>query len=228
MLKEAKTTLQGKLAREIMYVPKQFSEPHPEVMHELIRAEPLATLITHNAAGVEANHIPFVLIDHPAPFGTLRGHVARLNPLWREHPKDANVLAIFHGPGSYITPSWYASKAETGKVVPTWNYVSVHAKGTLRIFDDAQWLRSHLEILTAHNEAAFAHPWAVTDAPRSFIDKMIESIIGIEIVITELTGKWKASQNRSSRDRASAIEGLRAHGHNKMADIVQSRGGDAG
>jgi len=208
-----------------MYNPKQFDEPSVEIMHDLIRSQPLATLVTINPAALEANHIPLVLVEQPIPFGTLRGHVARSNPLWQEHPEKADVLAIFHGPDSYITPSWYASKAEHGKVVPTWNYVAVHAGGRLRVIEDAQWIRSQLDILTAHNEKNFVHRWQVSDAPRDFTDKMIESIVGIEITISNLQGKWKASQNRPPQDRVSVIEGLKAHGHDVMAATVQSRSG---
>jgi transcriptional regulator len=209
-----------------VYVPEQFEESSIEVMHELIRRRPLATLVTIGPAGVEANHIPLTLIDQAGAFGSLRGHVARSNPLWQNHPQDTEILAIFHGPESYITPSWYASKAEDGKVVPTWNFVSVHARGRLRVVNDAKWLRSQLEILTAHNEKPFAHQWAVSDAPHDFTEKLIESIIGIEIVITELKGKWKVSQNRPLRDRVSVIEGLHLHGQDEMADLVRSSGGD--
>jgi len=191
-----------------MYTPKHFEEPRIEVMHELMRARPLATLVTLTSGGLEANHIPMHLVDTPAPFGTLRGHVARANPLWRDFAKDIGVLAIFHGPDSYITPSWYATKKETGKVVPTWNYAVVHAYGTLRVIDDAVWVRSQLEALTAHNEAGFPHPWAVGDAPRDYTDKLIESIVGFEIVITRLTGKWKVSQNQPAQNQESVIEGL--------------------
>ncbi len=210
-----------------MYIPKQFEEPSVKVMHDLIRSRPLATLVTLRSAGFEANHVPLLLVERAGTFGTLRGHVARANPLWQDQSENADVLAIFHGPDSYITPSWYASKAEDGKVVPTWNFVSVHAKGRLRVVDDTKWIRSQLEILTAHNEKPFAHKWAVADAPHDFTEKLIESIIGIEIVITDLKGKWKVSQNRPPRDRASVIEGLRVHGQAAMAELVRSRGGDS-
>jgi transcriptional regulator len=156
----------------------------------------------------------------------LRGRVARANPLWQNHPQDAEILAIFHGPESYITPSWYASKAEQGKVVPIWNFVSVHTRGQLRVVDDPRWLRAQLEILTAHNEKPFAHQWAVSDAPHDFTEKLIVAIIGLEILITELKGKWKVSQNRPRRDRVSVIEGLHLHGQEEIADLVRSRGGD--
>jgi transcriptional regulator len=191
-----------------MYTPKHFEEPRIEVMHELMRARPLATLVTLTSGGLEANHIPMHLADVPAPFGSLRGHVARANPLWRDFAKDVEMLAIFHGPDSYITPSWYATKKETGKVVPTWNYAVVHAYGTLRIIDDAVWVRAQLEALTAHNEAGFAQPWAVSDAPHEYTEKLLEAIICFEIVITRLTGKWKVSQNQPAQNQASVIAGL--------------------
>ena len=191
-----------------MYIPKHFEEPRIEVMHELMRARPLATLVTLSSGGLNANHIPLHLADASAPFGTLRGHVARANPLWSDFAKDVEVLAIFHGPDSYITPSWYATKQATGKVVPTWNYAVVHAYGKLRIIDDASWLRSQLEALTAHNEAGFARQWSVSDAPREYTDKLLAAIVGFEIVITKLTGKWKVSQNQPAQNQASVIAGL--------------------
>jgi len=134
------------------------------------------------------------------------------------------VLVIFHGAESYITPSWYASKAESGKVVPTWNYVSVQAKGKLRVIHDANWIRAQLESLTAHNESGFDHPWAVSDAPQEFTSKLLEAIVGIEIVITDLKGKWKVSQNRSAQDRSSVANGLINQGHYEMAGLVKSSG----
>jgi transcriptional regulator len=191
-----------------MYTPKHFEEPRIEVMHELMRARPLATLVTLSSGGLTANHIPLHLADAPAPFGTLRGHVARANPMWSDFAKEVEVLAIFHGPDSYITPTWYATKQETGKVVPTWNYAVVHAYGTLRVIDDAAWLRAQLEVLTAHNEAGFAQPWSVSDAPREYTEKLIKAIVGFEIIITKLTGKWKVSQNQPAQNQASVIAGL--------------------
>lgn len=207
-----------------MYIPRQFEEPNIEVMHELIRAQPLATLVTLNANGLEANHIPLALSTEPVPYGVLSGHIARSNSLWQEHPADTDVLVIFHGAESYITPSWYASKAESGKVVPTWNYVSVQAKGKLRVIHDVNWIRAQLESLTAHNEAGFDHPWAVSDAPQEFTSKLLEAIVGIEIVITDLKGKWKVSQNRSAQDRSSVANGLINHEHYEMAELVKSSG----
>mgnify|MGYP003394344315 CR=1 FL=1 len=205
-----------------MYIPKQFEETDVEVLHELIRIKPLATLVTLNAGGLEANHIPFILSAETKPYGTLSGHVARSNPLWQDHPADTDVLVIFHGAESYITPSWYASKAESGKVVPTWNYVSVQAKGRLRVIHEPDWILSQLESLTAHNEAGFEHPWAVADAPHEFTRKLLDVIVGIEIEITELKGKWKVSQNRSDQDRASVVSGLTNTGQPEMAALVKS------
>jgi transcriptional regulator len=208
-----------------MYIPKHFDEPRIEVMHDLIRARPLATLVTLSASGLNANHIPLLLSTEPAPFGILRGHVARSNPMWSDLAKDVEVLAIFHGPDAYITPSWYASKQETGKVVPTWNYAVVHAYGRLRVIDDASWLRSQLEALTAHNEAVFPDAWAVSDAPYEYTEKLIEAIVGIEITVTKLSGKWKVSQNQPERNQASVISGLRECGNSgaaSMAALIES------
>jgi transcriptional regulator len=196
-----------------MYTPKHFEQPSVEVMHELMRARPLATLVTLSFGGLEANHIPLHLSDAPAPFGTLRGHVARANPVWCDFSKELEVLAIFHGPDAYITPSWYATKRETGKVAPTWNYAVVHAYGTLRVIDDTGWVREHLETLTGHHEANLPKPWAVSDAPREFIEETVKAIVGIEIVITKLCGKWKVSQNQPEQNQAGVIEGLRGCGH---------------
>lgn len=193
-----------------MYTPKHFEEPNIEVMHELIRARPLATLVTLSSSGLNANHIPLLLSSEPSPFGTLRGHVARSNAVWTDFAKDVETLAVFHGPDAYITPSWYATKKETGKVVPTWNYVMVHAYGSLRVVEDATWLRTHLETLTAHNEASFPKPWKVTDAPHEYTEKLVRSIVGIELVITKLYGKWKVSQNQPKQNQATVIEGLEA------------------
>lgn len=189
-------------------------------MHELMRAYPLATLVTLTSGGLDANHIPLHLSDAPAPFGALRGHVARANPLWRDFANETEALAIFHGPDAYITPSWYATKKETGKVAPTWNYAVVHAHGALRVFDDAAWVRAHLEALTDCHEANFPKPWAVSDAPHEFTEKLIESVVGIEIVITRLSGKWKVSQNKPAQNRAGVIKGLGGCGHSNAAAMA--------
>ncbi len=194
-------------------------------MHELIRARPLATLVTLSSSGLNANHIPLHLSESPAPFGTLQGHVSRANPILSDLEKNIEVLAVFHGPDAYITPSWYATKKETGKVVPTWNYAVVHAYGHMRVVDDASWLRAQLEALTTHNEASFSEPWAVSDAPHEFTEKLIGNIVGFEIVITRLSGQWKVSQNQPRQNQASVTEGLKASGQqdsSAMAVLVEA------
>lgn len=207
-----------------MYLPKHFAELRIEVMHELINDRSLATLVTLGSDGLEANPIPFHLSSEPKPYGTLRGHVARSNPVWKDFDQDTGALAIFHGPESYITPSWYPTKAETGKAVPTWNYVTAHAYGMLHIIEDATWLRSHLDTLTLHNEAAFPHPWQLSDAPADYLNKLMAEIVGIEIVITRLIGKWKTSQNQPQQNQAGIVLGLRASKHTdalQMASLVE-------
>lgn len=209
-----------------MYLPKHFEEPGVEVMHQLIRANPLATLVTLAAGEPDANHVPLQLIADGSPFGCLHGHLARANPLWRTHPGEIDVLAVFQGADAYITPSWYASKQATGKAVPTWNYAVVHARGRLRVIDDANWLRRQLAALTAQHEAALAEPWAIDDAPPDYIEQMIAAVVGIEIVVTRLTGKWKVSQNQPAENRAGVIEGLQASGTADgaaMAALVAAR-----
>lgn len=199
-------------------------------MHGLIRAHPLATLVTHSSGGLNANHIPLHLSDSPAPNGTLQGHIARANPLLDEIAEGIDALAIFHGPNSYITPSWYATKIETEKVVPTWNYAVVHAHGVLRVVDNASWLRAQLNALTDHNEASFSKPWAVSDAPPDFIEKNMAAIVGVEMVITKLQGKWKVSQNQPPKNQASVISGLRSSDipeSQVMADLVEARAKNA-
>lgn len=205
-----------------MYCPKHFEELRLEVLHQLMRAHPLATLVTLSPDGLDANHIPLVLIENEGDFGTLRGHVARANPIGKT-PQAGEVLAIFQGPQAYISPSWYPSKAETGKVVPTWNYAVVHAHGPLRVIEDAAWLRSQLEAMTHHMESQLRHPWQVGDAPADYIEKMMAAIVGIEIPITRLVGKWKVSQNQPEANRAGVVRGLGMQGAKgeAMAGLVQ-------
>lgn len=212
-----------------MYIPKHFEELGVAAMHELIRAHPLATLVTHSADGLNANHIPLYLQVSPEPYGSLQGHIARANPLVAEIAEGIETLVIFHGPDAYVTPSWYATKKLTGKVVPTWNYAVVHAHGVLRVIDDAPWLRAQLDAITAHNEAALPEPWAVTDAPEDYIQKSMAAILGIEIVITRMLGKWKVSQNQSAQNQAGVIAGLKERdtaASAAMAALVETRAKD--
>lgn len=212
-----------------MYIPRQFVESRVEVMHALVRAYPLATLVTHSLNGLDANHVPLHLSESPAPYGTLLGHIARANPLCGEIAGGIEALAIFHGPGSYITPSWYATKKQTGRVVPTWNYAVVHAHGVLRIVDNATWLRAQLEALTDHSEASFPEPWAVSDAPADHIERIMTAIVGVEMVVTSMLGKWKVSQNQPMQDRVGVISGLKASGIQgaaAMAALVEAAAKD--
>lgn len=203
-----------------MYIPKHFDEPRLDVLHALMRERPLVTLVTLGTGGLNANHVPLHLSDAPAPFGTLRGHVARANAVWNDLVAGVEALAIFHGPEAYITPSWYPTKAETGKAVPTWNYAVAHAYGTLRVIDDPAWLRAHLDALTAHNEARFPAPWRVSDAPRDYTEKLMGAVVGIEIVIARLAGKWKMSQNQPPQNRQGVVAGLRAGGGEEAAGMA--------
>ena len=192
-----------------MYLPSHFEETRAEVLHELIWRHPLGTLVTFGADGLNANHVPFEFDPHLAPLGTLRAHVARANPVWREFSKEVEPLVIFQGPQSYISPSWYPTKKETGKVVPTFNYIVVHAYGAMRVIEDAAWLRNFVGKLTDRFESPRDKPWAITDAPEDFISMQLRAIVGIEIELTRLTGKWKTSQNRPAADQKGVVAGLR-------------------
>lgn len=206
-----------------MYNPMHFQESRPEVLAQLMHAHPLATLICNSASGLVANHIPMHFASAGGPHGRLVAHVARANPLWQE-TITGDVLAVFQGPQQYITPSWYQTKKDTGKVVPTWNYAVVHAHGKLIIHDDAAWVRDLLEKLTQSQEAPRARPWHVADAPEEFVSAQMRAIVGIELAITRLEGKWKVSQNRSTPDREGVIRGLRGESSDRnsaMAELVE-------
>jgi transcriptional regulator len=206
-----------------MYLPAQFEENRSEVLRALMTAHPFATLVTRDADGLGANHLPLHLEPGIGVFGALQGHVARANPLWRR-AADCEALAIFHGPQAYVTPSWYATKREHGRAVPTWNYVVVHARGRLRIIDDPAWLRQQLETLVNRHESGFADPWQIDDAPSDYIETMLATVVGIELVIGELRGKWKISQNQPAANRAGVVAGLREQGSDAalaMADLVE-------
>jgi transcriptional regulator len=208
-----------------MYLPTHFEETRPDVLHALIRSQPLGLLITLNDTGLQANPVPFVLDADPAGGpGILRAHVARANPLWHDSRGDVEALVVFQGPQAYVSPGWYPSKGEHGKVVPTWNYVTVQARGTLRAIDDAAWVRASVARMTTQHEAAQAKPWAVADAPPDYIDTLTRAIVGIEIRLSALTGKWKVSQNRSGADRAGVARGLRAAGLGDAAASVEGVG----
>ena len=201
-----------------MYVPPLFKEDRIDVLHDAIRRTGLATLVTQSQDGLIASHVPMLLDADPAPYGNLVGHLARPNPQARGAIGEA--LAIFQGPEAYITPSWYATKRATGKVVPTWNYVAIHAYGTVEFFDDRDRLREVVTRLTERQETPRADPWAVTDAPADFTQGMLNGIVGFALPIARLEGKWKMSQNRPAEDRAGVIAGLEAEGQEEVADLV--------
>jgi transcriptional regulator len=198
-----------------VYIPPHFNEERVDVLHQLIREHGLATLVTYGRSGLIASHVPLVLDTSdsaPAPYGMLRGHLSRANQQWRDYSPDVPALVIFAGPQHYITPSWYPAKTEHGKVVPTWNYIVVHAYGRLETYDDRESLLANVEALTTHHEANRAAPWKVSDAPASYIDAQLKGIIGISLRIDRLEGKWKISQNRSAADQASVAAALHEAG----------------
>ena len=203
-----------------MYLPAQFNETRTEVLHALMRARPLTTLVTQSDLGLIANHVPVQTLDEPVPLGCIRGHIARANPLWREYRSDSQALAIFQGPQIYISPSFYPSKAKTGQVVPTWDYAVVHAGGTLRFIDDPLWLRSFVAGLTDTHETPRAQPWKIDDAPAAYIEKMLGLIVGFEFSIVSLAGKWKVSQNRPQADRQGVIRNLQDAGDADSHEIA--------
>ena len=209
-----------------MYLPSHFSETDLAVLHALMQANPLASLVTLTSDGVNADHIPLLLAPAEGACGVLRGHVARSNPVWQRTLPQSDVLAIFQGIDQYISPTWYPTKHEHGKAVPTWNYAVVHATGKLRVVDDPVWLRAQLSLLTQQHEEAMPQPWSIHDAPFDYIEKMIAAVVGIEIVITQLQGKWKVSQNQPAQNREGVVAGLLETGKTDaaaMAALVAQR-----
>lgn len=211
-----------------MYQPPLFREDRLEIQHALIRAHPFGLLVSAGRGGLMANAVPFVLDASASAKGTLRAHVARANPHWQDFTGDGcDGLVVFQGPQAYVTPSWYATKQETHKVVPTWNYAMVQARGRCVAHEEAAWLRPQVEALTSGHEAARRVPWAVSDAPEDFIAMQLRGIVGIEIVIAAIEGKWKVSQNRPEADRRGVHAGFVGEGetHAAMAALVADRGG---
>lgn len=192
-----------------MYVPPHFAESRPEVLHAAIRRTGFANLVTAGPDGLLASPLPLMLDPDAGPHGTLYGHLAKANPQWR-HTPALDALAIFMGPDAYVSPGWYATKREHGKVVPTWNYITVHASGPIAFFEDATDLLDVVTRLTAKHEAGRADPWAVTDAPAPFVASQLKGIVGLRMEIRTIQGKWKMSQNRPEADRRGVAEGMRA------------------
>ena len=198
-----------------MYTPTHFREERVDILHAAIGRIGLATLVTHGDAGMEASQLPMIVDAAAAPLGVLSGHMARANPLWKRAGGEA--LAVFLGPHAYISPSWYPSKIETGKVVPTWNYLAVHATGTIEFFDDPIQLRAQVEQLTRTNETGREPPWAVGDAPDAYVAQLLRAIVGFRLTVTKLEGQWKMSQNKPAAERDGVMEGLTREG---AADLL--------
>lgn len=203
-----------------MYVPKYYEETEISVLHALIRAQPLGTWVTHSDGELIANHIPFLIDPSRGTQGTLIGHVARANPAWQSFSKTINSVVAFQGPQTYITPSWYPSKHAHGKAVPTWNYAVVHAHGIPRAIEDRDWLLQHVNQLTDVHESDQTLPWKVSDAPREFTEKLLQEIVGIEIPIAKLVGKWKVSQNRPASDKLGVVAGLIARDDTQSKEMA--------
>ena len=202
-----------------MYQPDHFRVDDLPQLHALMRARPFATLVSSGALGLYATHLPTVLRDD-APFGVIECHLARANPHWKDVAAGNEALMIFQGPDAYVTPNWYPSKAEHGKVVPTWNYAVVHAYGRPAVMQERDWLLRHVTELTAQQESGEAQPWLTSDAPPAFIDVMLRGIVGFRFDIARLEGKWKMSQNREMKDRAGVVQGLGARGEGDDAEVA--------
>jgi len=208
-----------------MYLPPHFEEQRPEVLRALMADFPLAALITTGPDGITANHLPLLYDPEPSPGGTLRGHLARGNRQWQNFDAETEALAIFQGPQAYVSPNWYTSKKEHGRAVPTWNYAVVHAYGRLSVFSDPGRLRGFLDQLTAAHEVQVSGPgvtpWMPADAPAAYIEGLIGAIVGIEMTITRIEGKWKMSQNQPEGNRLSVAEALDSSGNGAVADLVR-------
>lgn len=208
-----------------MYIPTHFAEARPEELTHMIREHPLGALVTHGTTGLEADHLPFEFDPDVGAHGLLSAHLARANPLWQRCPTATPVMVIFGGAQAYISPSWYPSKHEAHRQVPTWNYEVVHAHGVLTVHDDERFARGIIARLTRRHEAAEPKPWKMGDSAPEYIDSMVRNIVGIEIAITSLVGKAKLSQNRDARDRLNAAETLEARGSKELAESMRRAGG---
>lgn len=191
-----------------MYLPSAFRQDDLAELHAQLQANPFALLTSAGAAGVQASHLPLLLEPDEGEFGTLYGHFARANPHWRDLQGGAEALTVFSGPDAYISPGWYPAKAEHGKVVPTWNYIAVHARGPVELIEEPERLLQIVSRLSDQHESGRERPWAVSDAPREYIDSMLRAIVGFALPIRRLEGKWKLGQNRSAADQAGVRDGL--------------------
>jgi transcriptional regulator len=210
-----------------MYLPKHFEVTSVPTMHSFIEQNPFGTLVCQTSQGMVANHIPFELDVVSAEHGVLRAHVARANPIWQQALAGSEALVIFQGVNSYVTPSWYPTKKATGKAVPTWAYAVTHVYGQVKFIQEDEWLHSLVSRLSDAQEASRNEPWAVSDAPADFIDKLVGAIVGVEIVISRLEGKWKVDQNKQAVDRAGVVAGLKEQGDADsllLAELVSAKG----
>lgn len=205
-----------------MYLPPHFAETRPAQLAGFIAQHPFGALVAQHAHGLEADHLPFLFEPDAGAQGRLTAHVARANPLWQQCPTGTPVLVIFHGADGYVSPSWYPSKHEAHRQVPTWNYEVVHAHGILTIRDDERFVRGLVGRLTRQHEAAQPRPWKMSDAPPQYIDALLGAIVGIEIAVTALVGKRKLSQNKAARDRSGAADGLAAAGQAALAQAMRA------
>jgi transcriptional regulator len=206
-----------------MYVPKAFEETRPEILRSLMQRYPLAVIVADSADGLVANHVPLLVAEADQDI-VLRGHIAKANRLWQDIPEGGQVMAIFQGPQAYISPNWYPSKAEHGRMVPTWNYATVHANGTIHWKRDHGWLYEFLDAITRANETGQPQPWHVADSPREFIDQLMNAIVGFEIRVSKMIGKWKVSQNRDMEDRQGVISALESQADSRsmeMANLIR-------
>ena len=204
-----------------MYNPPHFRNDDVAALHAAIRAHAFGSLVTVGAGGIEVSHVPMLVDPAPSPYGTLVGHLSKANGQWQSATPGVPALAMFLGPDAYITPAWYATKQESGKVVPTWNYVAIHASGTLRFFHEPERLLGVVTRLTDTHEAGRADRWRVTDAPEDYVAGMLKGIVGFELTITKLDGKFKMSQNRPAIDRAGVVEGLSRDGGETKAAVAR-------
>jgi transcriptional regulator len=214
-----------------MYLPPAFAETRVEVLHETMAAIAAAAVVSQGPDGLVATHVPIELRPEPAPWGTVCCHFARPNPHGQAIAAGGEVLLIFQGPQGYVSPGWYPTKKQTGKVVPTWNYVAIHAYGRARTFSDLAWFRRHLAALTDRQESRYALPWRIDDAPAEFVDGLTKAIVGVEIELSRIEGKWKASQNRPEADRMGVVAGLTAQGDDNslaLARLVEAARGPRG
>ncbi|AXF05920.1 FMN-binding negative transcriptional regulator [Paraburkholderia hospita] len=209
-----------------MYIPAHFNESRPEILHAQISEHPFGTLITHGKHGLDANHLPFELAAAEGDLGVLHAHVARANPLWQDVTNDDEVLVVFRAGDAYISPSWYPSKHEFHKQVPTWNYIVVHAYGRIAIRDDERYVRGLVGRLTRTHEASQPEPWKMADAPKDYIDTLLKSIVGLQIDITRLVGKSKLSQNKEARDIRGAGDALRERENFQIGDAMLAQGAE--